>query len=55
VAWYNGDPAMRSRQFELSSREAVVIGQGNVALDVARVHTLFCWLIAWLAFFLNVT
>jgi hypothetical protein len=40
VAWYNGDPMMRDRQFALSSsREAVVIGQGNVALDVARVST----------------
>jgi len=40
VGWYNGDPVLSHRGFELSSsREAVVIGQGNVALDVARART----------------
>jgi len=36
-AWYNGHPDYRDRQFDLSHPVAVVIGQGNVAMDVARV------------------
>jgi len=37
VAWYNGHPAYRQRQFDLSGEVAIVIGQGNVAVDVARI------------------
>ena len=37
VAWYNGHPDYRDRDFDLSQRVAVVIGQGNVAVDVARI------------------
>ncbi|KAL1954441.1 hypothetical protein VTO42DRAFT_1165 [Malbranchea cinnamomea] len=38
VGWYNGLPEHRSLDPDLSSGEdAVIIGQGNVALDVARV------------------
>ena len=37
VAWYNGHPAAAHRTFDLSHERAVVIGNGNVALDVARV------------------
>ena len=37
VGWYNGHPDYRDRQFDLSGRAAVVIGQGNVAIDVARI------------------
>jgi ferredoxin--NADP+ reductase len=37
VAWYNGHPDYRDREFDLSSRRAVVIGNGNVAADVTRV------------------
>ena len=38
VAWYNGLPSHRSLDFELERTEsAVVIGTGNVALDVARI------------------
>jgi ferredoxin--NADP+ reductase len=37
VAWYNGHPAYRERTFNLSHECAVVIGQGNVAVDVARI------------------
>lgn len=37
VAWYNGHPDYRSRQFDLSQRVAVIIGQGNVAVDVCRI------------------
>jgi ferredoxin--NADP+ reductase len=37
VAWYNGHPRFQDREFDLSCEEAAVIGQGNVALDVARI------------------
>ncbi len=37
VGWYNGHPDYRDREFDLSGKTAVVIGQGNVAIDVARV------------------
>ncbi|MEV0669046.1 FAD-dependent oxidoreductase [Mycobacterium sp. NPDC050441] len=37
VAWYNGHPDHAGRSFDLSHRRAVVIGNGNVALDVARI------------------
>ncbi|WP_051712479.1 FAD-dependent oxidoreductase [Spirillospora albida] len=39
VAWYNGHPDFADRTFDLSHRRAVVIGNGNVALDVARILT----------------
>ncbi|CAN5551069.1 FAD-dependent oxidoreductase [soil metagenome] len=37
VGWYNGHPDHAGHQFDLSTRRAVIIGNGNVALDVARV------------------
>ncbi len=37
VAWYNGHPDYAQRQFDLSQEIAVVIGQGNVAMDVSRI------------------
>lgn len=37
VAWYNGHPDYQDRRFDLSHECAVVIGQGNVAVDVARI------------------
>lgn len=37
VGWYNGHPDYRDRVFDLSQPAAVVIGQGNVALDVCRI------------------
>ncbi len=37
VAWYNGHPDFRDRQFDLGHRRAVVIGNGNVGLDIARI------------------
>jgi len=37
VAWYNGHPDYQDRAFDLSHECAVVIGQGNVAVDVARI------------------
>ena len=45
VSWYNGHPEFADWDFDLSGETAVVVGQGNVALDVARMlakpaHTL---------------
>jgi ferredoxin/flavodoxin---NADP+ reductase len=37
VAWYNGHPDYRELEFDLSGPRAVVIGNGNVAADVARI------------------
>ncbi len=37
VAWYNGHPEHVGRKFDLSGKRAVVVGNGNVALDVARI------------------
>ncbi|WP_063064596.1 FAD-dependent oxidoreductase [Nocardia violaceofusca] len=40
VAWYNGHPDYANRHFDLSGERAVIIGNGNVALDVARILTM---------------
>jgi ferredoxin--NADP+ reductase len=37
VGWYNGHPDYADLSFDLSSERAVVVGNGNVALDVARI------------------
>jgi NADPH-dependent glutamate synthase beta subunit-like oxidoreductase len=37
VGWYNGHPDYRDLEFDLSSESAIVIGQGNVAIDVCRI------------------
>jgi len=37
VAWYNGDPDYSHQDFDFSAENAVVIGVGNVAADVARI------------------
>ncbi|MBF6331640.1 FAD-dependent oxidoreductase [Nocardia transvalensis] len=39
VAWYNGHPDHARREFDLTHRRAVIVGNGNVALDVARILT----------------
>jgi len=39
VAWYNGHPEFASLPVDLSAEQVVVIGNGNVALDVARIIT----------------
>ncbi|CAN5400041.1 FAD-dependent oxidoreductase [soil metagenome] len=39
VAWYNGHPEFASLPVDLSHERVVVIGNGNVALDVARILT----------------
>jgi ferredoxin/flavodoxin---NADP+ reductase len=40
VAWYNGHPGFADHEFDLSASRAVVIGNGNVAIDVARMLVL---------------
>ena len=40
VAWYNGHPDYQELDFDLSVERAIVIGNGNVALDVARMLAL---------------
>jgi ferredoxin--NADP+ reductase len=37
VGWYNGHPEFTAERFDLSSSRAVIVGMGNVALDVARI------------------
>jgi ferredoxin/flavodoxin---NADP+ reductase len=40
VAWYNGHPDYQQLDFDLAVERAVVVGNGNVALDVARMLAL---------------
>ncbi len=40
VGWYNAHPDYAEEQFDLSCERAVVIGNGNVAMDVARMLAL---------------
>lgn len=40
VAWYNGHPDYSHLTFDFSHSTAVIVGNGNVALDVARILTL---------------
>lgn len=37
VGWYNGHPEFVNATFDLSCEGAVIIGHGNVAVDVARI------------------
>lgn len=39
VAWINGHPRFADRRIDLGHERVVVIGNGNVALDVARILT----------------
>jgi ferredoxin--NADP+ reductase len=40
VAWYNGHPDFQQLEFDLSHERAIVIGNGNVAIDCARMLAL---------------
>ena len=40
VPWYNGHPDFKDEVIELNTEQAVVIGAGNVAMDVARMLAL---------------
>jgi ferredoxin--NADP+ reductase len=37
VGWYNGHPDYRQAQIRLDAKRAAVVGNGNVAVDVARI------------------
>ena len=37
VGWYNAHPDYQDKRFNLDSEQAVIIGMGNVAIDVARI------------------
>lgn len=37
VGWYNGHPDYRDLPVDLSVKRAIVVGNGNVAMDVARI------------------
>ncbi|XP_062858925.1 NADPH:adrenodoxin oxidoreductase, mitochondrial isoform X2 [Trichomycterus rosablanca] len=37
VGWYNGLPSMKELDPDLSCETVVILGQGNVALDIARI------------------
>ncbi|GAB4435054.1 MAG: FAD-dependent oxidoreductase [Chloroflexi bacterium OHK40] len=37
VGWYNGHPDYRDMQFDLSHERVLVVGNGNVAMDVTRI------------------
>ncbi|KAF0732751.1 Uncharacterized protein FWK35_00028693 [Aphis craccivora] len=37
IGWYNGLPADKNIKVDLDVEHAVIVGQGNVALDVARI------------------
>ena len=37
VGWYNAHPDFRDQEFDLDCEHVVVIGNGNVAIDVARI------------------
>ncbi|MTD54909.1 FAD-dependent oxidoreductase [Amycolatopsis pithecellobii] len=39
VGWYNGHPDLAADAIDLSAERVVVVGTGNVALDVARILT----------------
>jgi ferredoxin--NADP+ reductase len=40
VAWYNGHPDFQQLEFDLSHERAIVVGNGNVAIDCARMLAL---------------
>ena len=37
VAWYNGNPFCRNLKFDHTAETVIIVGLGNVALDVARI------------------
>jgi len=40
VAWYNGHPDYADREFDLDCERVVIVGNGNVAADLARMLVL---------------
>jgi ferredoxin--NADP+ reductase len=43
VGFYNGHPDYSHLKFDLSCERAIVVGNGNVALDAARILTMPVW------------
>ncbi|GGC61961.1 ferredoxin [Hoyosella rhizosphaerae] len=39
VAWYNGHPDFVDKKYNLDHKRVVIVGNGNVALDMARILT----------------
>jgi ferredoxin--NADP+ reductase len=39
VGWYNGHPDYCGSEFDLSNERVAIVGNGNVAMDVARILT----------------
>ena len=37
VSWYNGVPVVPAGEFDLQQEDVVIIGNGNVAIDIARI------------------
>ena len=37
VSWYNGVPDVPAGEFDLQQEDVVIIGNGNVAIDIARI------------------
>jgi ferredoxin/flavodoxin---NADP+ reductase len=37
VAWYNGHPEYKNYHFNTFAKKVAIVGQGNVAIDVARI------------------
>lgn len=37
IGWYNGHPDYQNKLFDFSSDTAVIIGHGNVAIDICRI------------------
>lgn len=37
IGWYNGHPDFQNTEFDFSASDAVIIGHGNVAVDVGRI------------------
>lgn len=37
IGWYNGHPDYQDKVFDLSQETAVIIGHGNVAIDICRI------------------
>ncbi|MFZ2529043.1 MAG: 4Fe-4S binding protein [Rhodococcus sp. (in: high G+C Gram-positive bacteria)] len=40
VAWYNGHPDYADHVFDFTGSTAVIVGNGNVAIDIARILTM---------------
>lgn len=37
IGWYNGHPDYQNKVFNFDDESAIIVGQGNVAIDIARI------------------